>query len=257
MSRRFLFFRAGLILSVLAWMTACRLAAQINPHPVGTEAGQELAASLRAMRPDHEVKLAGTLQMFGRGHKIAPVPIFFESKLTDTNWSFTYETRATDTIGAEKLTIIFSTNSPNQYIYSRAPSPDAPLGEAKTLTGAEADIPLAGSDFLLSELGFEFYHWPEQERLPGTQMRGQACYVVASRNPHPSPGGYARVMTWVDEHNNQPLLAEAYAADKTKVKRFEVGSVGSVNGHWEVKGLKMFNEKTGSRTVLEFDTKEK
>ena len=139
------------------------------------------------------------------------VPVTCTTTLTTTNWSVTYATDATVSNGAEKLTVIFSTNAPNQYIYARALAPDAPLGEAKTLSGAEADIPLAGSDFWLSDLGFEFYHWPDQVRLKGQMHRSRPCFVLQSVNPHPAPGGYARVLTWVDKDSGQPLQAEAGA----------------------------------------------
>jgi hypothetical protein len=82
--------------------------------------------------------------------------------------------------------------------------------------------------------------------------------VVTSRNPHPNAGGYSRVMTWVDEHTDEPLEAEAYGAGGHPLKRFEVGKVQKVNkGNWEVKGLKMFNDETRSRTELNFDFPEK
>ncbi len=224
--------------------------------PTGPEVGRELAAMLQSLRPAEEVKWSGMLKIAGRGQKVPAVPIQCETKLGETNWSVTYLTGATETMGAEKLTVVFSTNAPNEYIYARAASPGAPLGEPKVLTGSAADIPLAGSDFWLSDLGFEFYHWADQVRLPGEMRRSRPCYVLESTNPHPSAGGYARVRTWVEKESNQPLQAEAYGADKKLLKEFELGSVEKINGHYEVKDLKMFNRKTGSRTYLDFNLDE-
>src|SRR5207244_290627 len=104
------------------------------------------------------------------------IPVTCQTTLTETNWSVIYTTEATASNGMEKLTVVFFTNAPNQYIYARAASSAEPLGEPKTLTGAEADIPLAGSDFWLSDLGFEFYHWPEQIRHKGEMRRSRPCY---------------------------------------------------------------------------------
>jgi hypothetical protein len=232
------------------------LAAQ-DPYPTGPEAGRELAEELRSMRPAEEFKWTGTLKILGRGHKSVSVPIACQTTLTPTNWSVTYFTSATATSGAEKLTVIFSTNAPNQYIYARAEAPGAPLGKAKTLSGAEADIPLAGSDFWLSDLGFEFYHWPDQVRLAGEMRRSRPCYVLESTHPHPSAGGYARVLTWVDKDSNQPLQAEAQGANRKVIKEFEVGSVEKIHDHYVVKDLRMSNNKTGSHTELDFNVDEK
>jgi hypothetical protein len=205
------------------------------------------------MQPAENVKWRGALKISGRNHKTASVPILCEITPGTNNWTVMYLAAATPDSGAEKLTIVFSTNSPNQYIYARAPLPTASLDPPKTLTGSEADISLAGSDFWLSDLGFEFYHWPDQVRLRGQMRRGRPCYVLQSSNPHPGSDGYSRVVTWVDRESGQPLQAEAYGTDGKLLKEFELGSVAKVNGRYEVKDLKMFNRKTGSRTYLDFD----
>ncbi|MDB6022444.1 MAG: putative sigma regulatory protein MucB/RseB [Pedosphaera sp.] len=248
--------KAQRLASALIFLLLALFAIESSPaqdNPTGPEAGRELAAQLRAMQPTEDVKWRGTLKISGRDHKTASVPILCETTPGEPNWSVMYLAAATPAAGAEKLTVIFSTNAPNQYIYARAASPDAPLGEPKILTGAEADIPLAGSDFWLSDLGFEFYHWPDQVRLPGQMRRGRPCYVLQSNNPHPAPDGYSRVVTWVDRESGQPIIAEAYGSNKKLLKEFELGSVAKVNGRYQVKDLKMFDRKTGSRTYLDFD----
>lgn len=222
------------------------------PPAEGPEAGRELAAHLVSMQPAENVKWRGTLKISAH-HKTVSVPVLCETFPGTPNWSVMYLAASTPVSGSEKLTVIFSTNAPNQYVFSRAAKPDAPLDPPQTLTGAQADIPLANSDFWLSDLGFEFYHWPDQIRLRGQMRRGRSCYVLQSTNPHPEPGGYSRVITWVDKESNQPLQADAYGVDGKKMKEFELGSVGKVNGKYQVKDLKMLNLKTGSRTYLEFD----
>src|SRR5581483_8795027 len=176
------------------------LPARAEEYPTGPEAGRALAAELRTMRPEENSKWRGTLKI-SRNHKTVTVPIYCETTLDQSNtaWDVMYLTIATDSMGAEKLTVIFSTNGPNQYILAVAGSPGAPLGAPRQLSGAAANVPLAGSDFWLSDLGLEFYHWPEQDRLKGEMRRGQPCYVLESTNPQPSPGGYSRVRTWIDK----------------------------------------------------------
>ena len=102
------------------------------------------------------------MKILGRDHKLPSIPFTCETKTGETNWSVTYETAASGAGVAEKLKVIFSTNGPNQYLYARASAPDARPGEPKLLSAAEADIPLAGSDFWLSDLGLEFLYWPDR-----------------------------------------------------------------------------------------------
>jgi len=220
----------------------------------GPQAGRELATYLLSLQPTENMKWRGTLKVSAH-HKTVSVPILCETFPGSPNWSVMYLAASTPMGGSEKLTVVFSTNAPNQYIFARAPKPDAPLDPPQTLTGAQADIPLANSDFWLSDLGFEFYHWPDQVRLRGQMRRGRSCYVLQSTNPHPEPGGYSRVITWVDKEYKQPLQADAYDINGKKMKEFELGSYGKVNGKWQVKDLKMLNLKTGSRTFLEYDLK--
>ena len=250
------FINAALVSLLVFCSSLFSLHAQPAPT-TGPEAGQNLAAQLLSMRPIEDAHWSGSLKIFHRENEIAPVAVQCQTTLGDTNWSVTYLAAAGLTNGAEKLTILFSTNAPPQYAYARAAAPDAPLGELKNLSAAEADIPLAGSDFWLSDLGFQFYHWPVQNELKGVTRRSRGCHVLESTNPQPAPGGYARVVTYIDAESLQPLQAEAYGADGKIMKEFELGSVEKVNGHYEVKNLKMSDFRTKSRTTLDFDIEAK
>lgn len=231
--------------------------AQQDENPTGLEAGRALAAELRAMAPVDNTNWHGTLKILGREPKFPFVPVLCQTAVGDTKWSVMYLASSTEAMGAEKLTVLHTADGPNQYIYARAASPGAPLGEPKQLSGAEADIPLAGSDFWLSDLGFEFYHWPEQRRLKGEMHRSRPCYVLESINPHPTPGGYSRVITWVEKESGAPIQAEAYGADNKLLKEFWLGSFKKVNGRYELKDMKMNNLRTRSRTQLVFDLESK
>jgi hypothetical protein len=259
MIRRFNLPRAVVALLLFYSGLPAQLPAQQhnNPPPdskIGPEAGRAVVAKLLAARPAENIHWSGSLNIFGRDEKVLPVPVDCETTLGQTNWTVTYLAGATATNGAEKLTLIFSTNAPPQYLYARASGPNAPLGEAKALTAAEADVPFAGSDFWLSDLGYEFFRWPVQNRLRSQSKRWRGCYVIESINPHPAPGRYARVITYVDAESNQPLQAEAWGSDGNKIKDFELGSVEHIHGHYEAKNLKMFNRLTGSRTYLDFNS---
>ena len=245
-----------LVLAILLAGLLPSLAQDDADYPKGPEGGHKLAAELGALKPAQDTNWQGVLKISARGHKTVSVPIACEWKTGDPTWSVTYLTAATNSIPAEKLTIVFSTNGPPEYWYARAASPDAPPGEAKKLLGSQADIPLAGSDFWLSDLGFEFYHWPGQTLLKGELRRSESCFVLESTNPDAPAGGYGRVKVWVTKKKGRvPLEAEAYGKDGNLLKDFELGSVTKVNGQYELKDLKITNDRTNSRTQLLFDLK--
>jgi hypothetical protein len=244
-----LLFLAALLAGILS------SAAQDDDYPKGPEGGHKLASELCALRPVQDTNWQGVLKISGRNHKTFSVPVTCVWKTGETSWSVTYATVATNTLSAEKLTIVFSTNASPQYWYARAAAPGSPPGEAKLLTGSAADLPFAGSDFWLSDLGFEFYHWPGQNLLKGELRRGQSCFVLECTNPNALPGGYGRAKVWVDKKSKAPLEAEAYGQDGNLLKDFELGSVTKINDQYELKDLKIANHRTDSRTQLLFDLK--
>jgi hypothetical protein len=152
--------------------------------------------------------------------------------------------------------VIHSPNEPNQYFYSRASSPTDPLPEPKPIKPEQAAIPLAGSDFWLSELGFDFLHWPQQKKLKGEMRLGRPCYVLESINP--DAPSVVRVKSYIDKESGGILVAEGYDRNKKLVKDFSLGgsSFKKVNGQWQLKKMKISSPKTDSETVLEFDLPE-
>ncbi len=219
--------------------------------PTGPEAGKALAAELSNLRLEENAK--GVLKIRGRDHKVTEIPIKAQPVPGEAQWKMVYLASATNDRGAEQLTVVHTTNGPNQYLFARAPSPGAPIGEPKVLTGAQADIPLAGSDFWLADLGFEFYHWPQQIRHKGELRRGRSCFVLESINPNAKPGEYARVVSWIDKESGAPIEAEAYGTDGKLLKQYELGAVQKIDGRYEVKDLKMSNRENATRTTLEFE----
>ncbi|MGP8021051.1 MAG: outer membrane lipoprotein-sorting protein [Limisphaerales bacterium] len=113
----------------------------------------------------------------------------------------------------------------------------------------------AGSDFWVEDLSLEFFHWPEQKILKHEMRRGRACQILESTNPSPSPNGYSRVVSWIDNETLGIVQAEAYDAKGELLKEFYPKSFKKVNGQWELQEMEIRNDQTGSRTRLEFDLK--
>ena len=146
-------------------------------------AGRSLAAELRTQHPP-EGEWKGRIKFRSHDRKtLTTIPVLGKVSWNGPAWSNVYLTSAVDGLAAEQLTIMHSADGPNEYLLAKAPVPGAALGEARKLTGPQADIPLAHSDFWLSDLGFEFYQWPKQVKRPSEMKRSRACYVLESFNP--------------------------------------------------------------------------
>src|ERR1041385_7615442 len=193
-------------------------------------AGQSLAAELRSLRPSQSAGFGGVLKI--RDAQGRPRQVPFTSRITagETSWTADYDTARTTNQAAEKLRIIHRGSQPNQYFYARAPADGL-----QSLTSEQAAIPFAGSDFYLTDLGLDFFHWPQQRLVKKEMRKGRPCQVLSSQ---PSPGAgtnaYARVLSWIDTETGGLLLAEAYGPGDRLRKEFEVKSFKKVDGQWQL-----------------------
>jgi hypothetical protein len=182
------------------------------------------------------------------------VPVHYAIQLNADSWRSIYQTEATASLGSERLVVIHRTGQPNVYQFTQI-SLDGSRTNFMTLTGEEAVVSFAGSDFWLTDLGLEFLHWPEQRLIRDAKITmrwGRPCKVVESINPRPTEAGYARVVSWIDAENGSLFRAEAYDVQGRRFKIFELKSVKKVNGRWQVQDMELRNDKTDTRTRLEF-----
>ena len=214
--------------------------------------GPALAQRICSAEPDENSEIHGTL-IIRAGKLVREIPVVCRVVLKGTTWETEYETSATATIGAEHLVVAHSTNGPNQYLYARSSQPGTPPGKLEPVPPADAGIPLAGSDFSLADLGLEFLHWPQQQRLQSETRLGQACYVLDSRNPDGHE--FVRVKSDIDQETGGLLTATAYDGGGRVVKEFSLhgSSFKKVNGHWRLEKMEIRNHKLNSRTELKFD----
>jgi hypothetical protein len=159
----------------------------------------------------------------------------------------TYETKGGGDQPPQRLSIKHTPGKPTVYLYAEG------KGELRELASHELNLPMAGSDFWLMDLGLDFLHWSQQRVTEFEMRRGRSCRVLESRDPKPIPGGYARVLSWVDVETDGILMAEAYDSAGTKLKNFKVGSFKKVRGKYELQDMEIENPKAKTRTKLEFD----
>lgn len=235
--------RAWLIVSLLLVAGSLR-AVTTNDLATAEREGRQLAEQLRNARPNANFTNSGTLAI--RASKKQRSTVRFNSRVvvTETNWTSVYE--ATDgTNNLSTFSVEHRPDSPSRYR----------LVCTNVLDASQTTLPFAKSDFWLVDLGLEFFHWPVQLLTRKEIKRGEACSVLESRQPAPPPGGYSRIVSWIDNDTGGILLAEAYDAKGKLLKEFRPTEFEKVNGEWHLREMEMENVQTGSRSTLVFDLK--
>jgi hypothetical protein len=258
----------GTFVSIL--LTATGATAKMTNDWAGVEIqGRKLAQQILEQQPAENFTNTGVLKIREANGKNSEIPIECTAIITATNWSAVY--KAFFTNFTETLTVI---HPANQLFRQLNDGPDGkpsgrPEGNPIYFVGTIDDRiepfdtyqhdygktgnTFAGSDFSLDDLRLEFLHWPEQKILKHEMRRGRVCQVLESTNPNPSPNGYSRVVSWIDNETLGIVQAEAYDAKGDLLKEFYPKSFKKVNGQWELQEMEIRNDQTGSRTRLEFD----
>jgi len=225
---------------------------RVLPPSEQAEVGQALAQKWRDAMPAENAEYKGALKIRANNGPTETIPLTFKIIAGTANWQSIYEVAATAKTPAQKLTIIHTPGQPNQYLFvDGAKQGDKTSDQPVRLTADQISTPFAGSDFWLSDLGLEFFHWPTQ-RLIKTEMRKSVVTkVLESVNPHPTTG-YARVVTWLDKESGAPILAEAYDRNDKLLKEFSIKSVRKVKGQYQLQEMQIRNARTNSRTRIEY-----
>ena len=265
-------FAVALCQIALAIFVPCATAAEStapNRTPIlePEKSGAELAARLRSATPTEPSEFKGDLILISRDDKVTTVPILSVIRPgSSNNWMVSYWALTPDRQTSEELVIDHTSGRSNVYrIYfetnlsglttNRPPLTGSRVTCVQTFSGNELTRPFAGSDFWLCDLGLEFLHWPDQRVLRHEMRRSRPCWVLQSVTPTPAPGGYGRVLSWVDVEHEGILRAEAYDSAGKQMKDFKLGSFRKVDGRYELESMKMRNLRTGSESELKFDLK--
>lgn len=206
------------------------------------ELGRALATELRSLRPEASFTNTGTLFIKVKRQPLVKVTYTCRVEVTATNWTSHYSARC----GTNVL--------PGFSVEHRAGQPNLYRDDTgKILSGSQLDVSFAGSDFWLSDLGLEFFHWPEQ-RVPRWEMaRHCGCKVLESKNPSATQTGYSRIVSWIHDESGGIVQAKAYDARGELLKEFLPTELEKINGRHELKEMRIENAQTGSSTRLEFD----
>jgi len=232
-----------------------RLAPNLAPILDPEKSGAELAARLRSAVPSEPAEFTGKLAITTRDDKVTVIPIFSRLVPAESNWLVIYRAAGTPDRQAEKISITHRPDAANSYALALETNPASPTMLPGLVRRDDITRPFAGSDFWLFDLGLEFLHWPQQRVLKHEMRRSRSCWVLESATPAPAPGGYARVVSWIDVEHDGILRAEAYDTAGKLIKEFTLGSLRKVNGRYQIESMKMRSLRSGSETELKFDLK--
>ncbi len=249
----------------LAGFTAGAQAPAAPPSEPQTDAadqGQQLAQKILSQTPPGNSTVPCHLLIRGAAETRASIPLTCVILVAGSNWKSIYQADFTNR--AELLWIDHAAGQANHYFQATRSAALSPRPLAAVTTATNGAIPLpasalmtpfAGSDFCAADLGLEFFHWPGQKVLKLDIHRSRGCTVLESTTPTPSPSGYVRVVSWIDNETLGIVEACAYDANGRKLKDFYPKDFKKVDGQWQVRTLVMDNAQTGSRSRLEFDFK--
>jgi hypothetical protein len=218
--------------------------------------GRGLAAELLAQKPVENLDAMAVFQKTDRSGMRSETRVRFQVMVNPGSWRSVYTAFDAQSTAIGQFTVVHVDQEPNQYLQTQITGKADPSTRPVAVPIEQVfTTPFAGSDFLLGDLGLEFFRWPEQ-RLVKRQMRmGRSCRVLESQNPRPTPATYLRVLSWIDLESGGLIRAEAYDIKNQLVKEFTVHSFEKVNQQWQVKKMEIHDLPSGSRTwlVMNFD----
>lgn len=246
--------------AVLFWMLAISFltgGAHSQPtkvivEPLQPADGHELAATLCNQGPGQDFATSGLFKTRDAQGRRLQQFVSLKTITSSNSWLAIYEAGPSAAQITCKLTIVHHPDAPNQYDLSILGT-NGNFSMPVPIPPAQAMIPFAGTEFWLTDLGMDFFHWPDQTIIKREMRKSRPCKVLESINPHPAPGSYARVLSWIDNETGGLLRAEAYDSNRKLIKEFSLRSFSKINGHWELKEIEIRNALTDATTRLEFD----
>lgn len=260
-ARREIFGLAVFLLFLSCFLSFAQPKSELAPPPPldpaeGERQARALVAHLLEQRPEQPVTNTGVLKIRDLEGNQREVPTRFGILPTSTNWLNIYVAAVAKNSPATKLTIAHSDQQPNEYFLSEPGSSGATNPSPRKLANSEIMVPFAGSDFWIADLGLDFLHWPQQRVLRKQMRKGLSCDVLQSVDPHPLPGGYSRVVSWIAINRPEDIVivhAEAFDSHDKLLKEFDPKKVEKVNGTWQLEEMEIRNRQTGTRTRIDFN----
>ena len=215
--------------------------------------GRELVAEILAQRPATNSVINGTIRVREGNGKRSEVRVQARVSRSANGWQEQYVALGTNGSPSAFFTIVHLDNGSAAYWLDRSVGSQAETNASPQLAEQDTMQPFAGSDFWLADLARQFFNWPDQRLVKSEMRKSRSCRVLESVNPHPAPGAYSRVLSWIDLETDGIVMAEAYDINGKLLKEFEPKDFKKVNGQWQLEEVRMYNDQTDSTTWINFD----
>lgn len=214
--------------------------------------GRALVKDLLSRGPAEDSEIPGLLKIRAPQQPLYEIPVKMTTKVTEKGWHDIYESEPVLFHPAEILIIKHEFGRPNEYFYAKGKGNNPPPEPQKLSTNSIWQ-PFAGSDFYLADLGLQFFHWQDHKIVKKEMRKGRSSRVVESINPNPAISEYSRVRSWLDFETGNLIRAEGYDMENRLLKEFNVRKISRDKDRVEVKEIEIRNDRTDSRTRLEFN----
>ncbi|HXC34796.1 MAG TPA: outer membrane lipoprotein-sorting protein [Candidatus Acidoferrales bacterium] len=239
---------ASIVLAASLFLTFTAMAQSTNSPSAAEVQGQTLTSEILSETPATNFTQTGVLRIRNSGGS-TNIPVTFETVIGTDRWQVHYAAGKPGML--ESLMIVHQNYEPNEYYFLSTNAGTVIDGSMTRLNHDQIMSPFAGSDFSIADLGLEFFHWPDQKVTGHETRRMRDCTKLESDDPN--PGGYSRVVTWIDDQTLGIIHAEAYDANGKLLKVFDPKSLKKVNGQWELQDIEIRNVQTRSRTRIQFN----
>jgi len=237
---------ARMLTAILAtWILGQQCNAE-GQEPTAETQGREWAQKLRSVVPEQPSTNQAVLKIRSREGR-RQVPVTVVTVPGKDRWTVEYQAAGDGVKGPREVSKIHYSAESAPLFESRV-EVEGKLQVHEGPTAGERAI--AGSDFLLRELGMAFLHWPEQ-RIRGRELsNGRWCQVLESVSKKPE--GPASVRSWIDEKLGVVLSAEVYDSRNVRIKHFSITQFREQADRWSC-SVSMVDDIRGTKTELSFD----
>ncbi|HEV2330671.1 MAG TPA: outer membrane lipoprotein-sorting protein [Verrucomicrobiae bacterium] len=239
---------ASIVLAAIFLLALTAIAQSTNGLSSAEIQGRQLASEILSETPVTNFTQIGVLKIRNSG-RTTNISVTFATEIGQGRWQVHYAAAKPGML--QSLMIVHQNYQPNEYYFLSTNAGTVTAGPMHRLDRDQIMSPFAGSDFSIADLGLEFFHWPDQKIIGHETRRTRDCTKLESDNPN--PGGYSRVVTWIDNQTLGIIHAEAYDANGKLIKVFDPKSLKKVNGQWELQDIEIRNVQTHSRTRIQFN----
>ena len=127
-----------------------------------------------------------------------------------------------------------------------------PLQTTRSMSKADWDAPLFGTELSIDDVAESFWNWPDHATLGAERLDREDCWVIESKNPI-SDGSLAAVKSWISSSKVVPVKIEKFDKAGRLVSRTTFDRLTKrEGGGWVPAAFKVENLLSGTTSEVAF-----